>query len=549
MRNLRLLFICFLIGCASDQDMMPDDQTIGERAEAAYDESLIPTPSQPLDNIIANGDFETDDGAWSTCGNARITSINDASSGDQVMVFGRQGECPTERYSRNVTAVATQELPINALADVLTISFQVRSNGTLPASTFNIYLSNTPDESYSFGGYRVGYITQRKEDDDSWSKITFLATKEQIEESLDATTPLYLSFQLEAADEGSFTTVQLDDVIVTNGFKKRTQPEPMPDALLNYAGDSRILFYKLSNGEEIAASMKPNGTDLVLYNQIPATVVEGAARWFDEHQIVLAQKVFNPTIPSDPRIQPGGGTDVIKYNLITGEEELVYRTVGEPGIFLFADAIGNVAALDVEVRRMAWDTERNRGVLSICGRNRSYQFELNSDDLCYLYIIDATTYEVINQEVKGYAPEWSRSGKLAYYYDNKLYVAEISGNDISTNVVYEHPSLLQIMDWSPDETQLVFARMGAGNTVVDGEIASIYSIKTLDIATGEEKTLLQVDQGNLIGDLSWSPDGDFIVYSLNVDGGGAQVWWLEVATGKTGPITNTTNGYGATWQK
>lgn len=105
------------------------------------------------------------------------------------------------------------------------------------------------------------------------------------------------------------------------------------------------------------------------------------------------------------------------------------------------------------------------------------------------------------------------------------------------------------MDWSPDETQLVFAKTGAGSTVVNGEIASIYSIKTLDIATGEEKTLLQVDHGSLIGNLSWSPDGDFIVYSLNVDGGNAQIWWLEVATGKTGPITNTINGYGATWRK
>ena len=548
MRNLTLLFICFLLGCASDNDMMPDNQTLGEPAEPAYDESLIPAPSQPLDNVITNGDFETDEG-WFTCGNARIESINDATSGDQVMVFGRQGECPTEGIARDITAVATQEIPINELADVLTISFQVRSNGTLPASTFNIYLSNAPDESYYFDGYRVNYIVEDKEDDDNWSKITLLATREQIEGSLDATAPLYLSFQLEASSEGTFSTVQLDDVTVTNGFKKRTQPEPMPDALLNYAGDSRILFFKLSGGEETAASMKPDGSDLVIYNQIDATVVEGMPRWFDEYQIALAQKVFNPEVPSDPTIQPGGGTNVIKYNLITGEEELIFQTRGEPGIFLFINAIANVAALDVEVRRMAWDPERNRGVLSVCGRNRSYQFELNSDDICYLYLIDATTYEILNDDIKGFAPEWSRSGKLAYYYDNKLYVAEVSGNNVSPTVVYEHPSLLQVMDWSPDETQLVFARTGAGSKVVDGEISAIYSIKTLDIATGEEKTLLQVDHGNLAGDLSWSPDGDFIVYSINVDGGGAQVWWLEVATGKTGPITNTINGYGATWRK
>ncbi len=256
-------------------------------------------------------------------------------------------------------------------------------------------------------------------------------------------------------------------------------------------------------------------------------------------------------MPSDPSIQPGGGTNVIKYNLANGNEELVYRTIGEPGKFLFQDALENQAAFDFEVRRMAWDTERNRGVLCACGRDRSPQFELNSDDLCKLFIIDATTNEIINDEVNGFAPEWSTSGKLAYYYADKIYTATLTGGgQLNPTVVYEGPALLQAVDWSPDETQLVIAEQGSGSAVINGEIENIYTIKLLDVATGQAENLLRVDHGSMVANLSWSPNGAFIIYSLNLDGGGgAQIWWLEVATGKTGPITNTINGYAASWRK
>jgi hypothetical protein len=513
-----------------------------------YDEALIPESVPPLDNLISNGNFESDN-AWINCGGARYEQRDFATSGDRVLVLDTRSVCE-DGADRNIVAATTQEINLaGELPDVLTIAFQVRVEGALPSLDFDLYLGNAVGESFLlFGGYRITSIVQEAGDAPSWNLITLLVTRSQIERELQAS-PIFLTFQFRNSAEASTTTIYLDDVRVTSGFRSTTQAAPMPDALANYAGNSRILFHKLTAEDQTVATMRPNGTDMIEYEQIPAQLLAGLPRWFSEDQITLAQKKFNPQLPSDPSIQPGAGTEVIKYNLISGDEELIYRTQGEPGVYFFPDALENRAAFDFEVRRMVWDPERNRGVLCACGRNRSPQFELNSDDICSLFIIDITTNEIINDEVNGFAPEWSASGKLAYYYADKIYTATLSGARLNPTVVYESNGLLQALDWSPDETQLVIAELGSGSAVIGGEIESIYTIKTLDVATGQTKILLRVDQGSLLSNLSWSPDGNFVIYSLNTDSDGAQVWWLEVATGQTGPITNTINGYAASWRK
>lgn len=546
--SLPLLALCLLLSCSSDNDSPDGPGTIGSGVPV-YDETLVPESDPPLPNLISNGDFESDD-AWINCGGVRYEQRDFATSGDEVLVLDARSVCENGS-DRNIVAAATQEIDLpGGLSDVLTIAFRVRVEGVLPLQAFDIYLSNAARESLQlFGGYRITSIVQDADEAPGWNLITLLVTRSQIEREIEAS-PLFLTFQFRGSDEVAATTIYLDDVRVTNGFQQTVQAAPMPDALANYAGDSRILFYKLTTEDQTVASMRPNGTDMVVYDQIPAASVEGAPRWFDESQVTLAQKEFYPKLPSDPSIQPGGGTNVIKYNLANGNEELVYRTIGDPGKFLFQDAFENRAALDFEVRRTAWDPERNRGALCACGRNRSPQLELNTDDLCKLFIIDATTNEIINDEVNGFAPEWSASGKLAYYYAGRIYTATLPGGRPNPTVVYESGSLLQALDWSPDETQLVIAEMGSGSAVINGEIESIYTIKLLDVATGQTENLLRVDHGSLIANLSWSPDGEFIIYSLNLDdGGGAQIWWLEVATGQTGPITNTISAYAASWRK
>ncbi len=544
--SLLLSTLILIIACSPD-DETPDNPggLTGEAATPTYDESLIPEP-QPLNNLISNGDFESDE-AWFTCGGAQVGATDQG----QSLIINTTQECSEAGgITFTVNAVAAQEIELTAVPELLTVSFLVRAEGAIPSLDFNVFLTNAPNGTYGFGtnAYFLGAPSQEEGGAGGWNRINFLVTRQDINTWLDAPSPLFVVFEAQDFTATSSTTIYIDDVIVTEGVIRLTQPSPMPDALQNYAGNSQLIFYDLSPEEKLVATMLPNGTDRVIFNQVDATIVDGSPQWFDDNQFVLSQKVFNPEAPSDATVVPGGGSDVTRYNSIDGSQEVVYITRGEPGVFNFSGAVDNRAALDVEVRRTAWDVDRNRGILNVCGRNRSPEFGLNSDDICWLYLFDTNTNEVLNDEVYGFAPKWSSSGKLAYYYDNQLFVAEVSGSAITPQVVYQRSGLLQALDWSPDESTLVFAEVVSSSGIINSEDVVIYAIKTLDIATGQTELLLQADHGDLLPNLSWSPDGDFIIYSMNTEQG-AQIWWLEVATGTTGPITNTTNGYAVTWRK
>ena len=287
----------------------------------------------------------------------------------------------------------------------------------------------------------------------------------------------------------------------------------------------------------------------MIYPQIDVSTVDGLPQWFGNN-VVLSQKVFNPDAPADINVVPGGGSDVTRYDLASSRGEVAFQTVGQPGVYFFSGSFDNRPALDIEVRRTAWDSERNRGIINVCARNRSPE-GVQSDDICYLYLVDATTFEELNTEVNGFAPKWSSSGQLAYYYDNQLFVAEVSGSSITPRTVYRSGSLLQALDWSPNGSLLVFAERASFSSLFNDGVAKdidIYTIRVLDVVSGRSNVLLQVDHGSLGANISWSPDGDFIVYTLLTEEK-TQVWWLEVATGRTGPITTTTDGYAASWQK
>ncbi len=290
--SLPLLLLCLLLSCSSDNDGPDGPGTIGSGVPV-YDETLLPESEPPLPNLLSNGDFESDD-AWISCGGVRYEPRDFATSGDQVLVMDARSVCE-DGSDRSIVAAATQEIDLpGGISDVLTISFQVRAEGPIPSLAFDLYLSNAVGASFQFfGGYRITSIVQEADEAPSWNLITLLVTRSQVENAIEAS-PLFLTFQFRGSDEAAATTIYLDDVRVTNGFRGTTQAAAMPDALTNYAGDSRILFYKITTEDQTVASLRPNGTDMVVHDQIPAATVEGAPRWFERR----------PNHPGAERVQP-----------------------------------------------------------------------------------------------------------------------------------------------------------------------------------------------------------------------------------------------------
>jgi hypothetical protein len=66
------------------------------------------------------------------------------------------------------------------------------------------------------------------------------------------------------------------------------------------------------------------------------------------------------------------------------------------------------------------------------------------------------------------------------------------------------------------------------------------------------RVLLIADDGGISGaidDFTWSPDGRYVLYTLYESADAANVWWLDVATGATGRVTNDGASVSVDWRQ
>ncbi len=521
-----------LLGLWTSCSMLSDgEDEIASLSEGVnvYDESIIPEASESGENLLVNGSFETEEG-WLLCeGGAYYLDDPFAFEGSRVMHFSDQGQvCEEEVFGFGTVAQIAQEINSTGDEPQLVVSFRMKIEGSLPDNiSFSIYLSNSPALNYT-ASYFVGATPQQT--GGGWLSFRKVVKSEDWDFYID-NTPMYLLFRIRELDGAE---VFIDEVKVLQEVEN-TQASPMPDDLRNYSGGDRLVFINWSN--ETMAVMAPNGSQMVNLGHV-STNVALTPSWVNDNEIAVSYKHFYPEIPQDPATIPGAGTDLLKFNLGGGEGDQLYFTMGNPGKYYFSGSFDNVDALDVEIWNADWDSPRDRVAMGICGRNRSPAFV--SDDVCLIYIADAQSFEILSDDTPGANPKWSPDGQLAYYWSDGMYVAQVNGGQVQSELVYPARfNLLNITDWSPDNKQLVFGQQDGGTTLLDGEIYYYYTLKTIDLRSREVLTLLEVDHGKLLTDLNWSPDGNYIFYTLLLPGGSSQIWWLDVLNRTTGPITNT----------
>ncbi|MCS6848893.1 MAG: hypothetical protein RMN52_14400 [Anaerolineae bacterium] len=101
--------------------------------------------------------------------------------------------------------------------------------------------------------------------------------------------------------------------------------------------------------------------------------------------------------------------------------------------------------------------------------------------------------------------------------------------------------------WAPDGRRFAVARFTTSPSadVSDRPWAiMIYDRQNLD----NPRMVLFADHGRSVSNLSWSPDGAYLVYSLERFDGRRDIWWLDVATGATGPVTTDGSALEASWR-
>ena len=499
-----------------------------------YYESLVPANDPIPVNLLSEGTFDsaTADGTtdWSFCG---ASIENETERGNYLRLDGNsicreaQG---FELFDNN--SVVYHPVNLQNLPETVYLTFLARTSAPIElfGSPLDIYLSASADglDVLFLPAIRLSTATFNSLSN-GWSRVKLQLSKSEIEAELGDLSPGWIYFDM----QNSAYQIDIDDVHISQDEYRITQASPMPDALMGNT-DDHLLFMNL-DAQHIGSSL-PNGKQYVEY-PIRTESLRMAPKWFDQNTFTYGEIVFYPAVSTDPLVLPAEGTDLWFYDIDRDQRSLLYQSIGSPGFF----GAETLDALDVTVRNGAWDTQMDRGAFAVCGRNRAV---FVSDDVCSIYIMDSSG-NVLNNDTAGYNPVWSSTGRLAFVSGNDVRIADVlTTGVISSEVVFFGVSPSAVA-WSPGGDQLAILSQGAGEIFVNDELRFIDTIKILDLPSGILSEVALIDHGVAYPTMGWTKDGKFIVYSvLLADSLKSQLWWLDIATGGTGPITNTINAAG-----
>ena len=223
-------------------------------------------------------------------------------------------------------------------------------------------------------------------------------------------------------------------------------------------------------------------------------------------------------------------------------------------------------ALDQTIKGVEWSPDGRALAVTVCARNR-YPWGESGDDSCGVELVDATSGAVIRDDLDGwFRPDWSSTGRVLFNGPARYPDYEVRGvweGDPSVTPPRQDlilPAPLDLLvggdrlpTWAPDGRHFVTAReMGGYRFDPDGFAVRNQAVMLYDREDlPNPRVLLIADHGGIsgaIGDFTWSPDGRYVLYTLYESADVANVWWLDVATGATGRITNDGASVSVDWR-
>ncbi|MEN0066474.1 MAG: hypothetical protein AAGA48_30335 [Myxococcota bacterium] len=494
------------------------------------------------DNLLEGGGFEAELLGLDLCGNA-VLQQEHAGEGSRAVRLRTDGPDCTEDilFIRGKAAQVLVPLPdVDFVNRLYTIRFKLRVLSWEEDLRLNVNLTNLTDPEAIFGDVLLR-LHEGELDYDGYVQYSLVWRAESLGAKLDPNETVYLEIELQNAD--TLHDVVIDDVeVVPYGYYPCG--EPMEPAFAAQGGDLKLVAVDPDANEFVVFQGDGSGARSVdvglgdTYRFSPA--------FSDPDHIVYPVITFNDGGSDDLKVVPASGTDVFRYDLRTGDNELVYQTLGSPGTYE-AQSYDNIPALDIEMRQSVFDLDRGIGIFTICGRNRQV-YGVLSDDLCLLTTVDANTFEEIEGATEGFFPNLSRAtGQVAYYDSSSIVLGAYDENGVTPGeAVYRSSgigTLATAATISPDGSTVVFADATTVEIVRDGVVEWVPSLFAYDVATERTRMLHPMDFGQFFNGFAWTPDSQYLVYSVLTLEDGVQTWWLNVETGATGPITTEVQTY------
>ena len=515
--------------------------------------------SQAAPQLIANAGFEDGLDPWFACGGAqRVTER--AHGGRYAVRLGSptSTNCPEPppplAYLGRVDQALTQTISVPAAAPGLTVSFWYYVEGPTTTEVSIILSDNLYTSDY--GSSETAYLDRLLGGDQTgWHLFRQVLNADQLAFVKGLGT---LKFQLRISDPLAANqpiAFFIDDVQIV-AATVTTVAAPLPAALRS--DSSKPLVYVRAdpqspsyNNAIYRMNSDGSGAQQIFLGYLKSS---GAPTWSpDGQRIALIDDDVYPPGQTDPN-KYVSATALVIVNANGGGARTVYQTSGLPGN---PDLISEITSL-------AWAPDGRTLAASFFDYQRYDSGRLEGGH-AYVKRVDVAAQNQGTQIID-YATQvrWSRTNRILFetydLYDqsprSKVSIGEL---DLATQPPAErsliaNPALRYATDNdqspvpAPDGARFVTIRTVSGKYYDDkGDAHYNHALMLFDRQDLANPRLLLLGDHGAIADPVWSPDGAFIVYSLERDGK-RDLWWLNVATGDTGPLTTDGLSHSADWR-
>jgi len=522
-----------------------------------------PPPQSPMNtaNLIQDGGFEQKGEGWEACGNVALVDAQEAGaesvySGRYAAVMGVNADgsnCPQLPDLTTPKQILSQPVSIPGNADAVTVSFWFRAAA---GTTVDVFLANS---FYQFDpgliGVKLG--TFPTDQPPGWQLYRTVLQGERLERVRGQTLSFAIVIQ-GGTGVGPGTLLLIDDVqvIAADG---RTTASPLPPALRG-DGSRPLAVIRAEGQNRWLYRMDTDGTNAQLIYRGLLGDVRYPAWSHDGQRIAVVDNNTWPWPEPDPDLQNNVSASAITVINADGSgNRQVYQTQSRKGSRCpFIPGPGNpteTPSLILKVSYVQWLPDNNRialtllGYAEFCNGSRrggtSDILSLTPPSLVTSPLAQYATRPSINRNGQvlfdGFDLSWSRSNRADGIWELDLGAQPPSETPLIAHSADRSPA------WAPDGRRFAVVRLTTSPSADVSErtfAIMLYERQNLN----NPRMILFADHGRSVSSLSWSPDGAYLVYTLERFDGRSDIWWLDVSSGATGPVTTDGQALEAAWR-
>lgn len=543
-------------------------------------------------NLIENGDFERGVGdPWLLCGGAQLIDAQAPSVDPALVHQGRYAlriGTPIDEGCGNgalgPAQVAAEDVTIPSDASDLTLAFWFAATGDWPAGQIELVWTTTP----TAGTGTVAVVDSIRMDE-------LLGGWQHYRQNLPAAAlaavrgqTLYLSIYVTFQGDPSWNWALYVDEVTVTATRQQTTASALPPAFQGDGTQPLLLTGPGSAADRYGLyRMDTDGRNRMRIADLP--VAPRHPTWSpDGGQILFAVDDRLPAANPDPQKFPALIGAAYVMNGDGSNLRQIYRTTGREGIkeaplgCLPTNSCRDrgTDAIDNLLTALTWAPDGERVLATVCSRARWYNGDKAPQDATCRLFIDAIPTPPTITTIGVAAPlvEFAESGSWQgnqILFDAAPVLADRAQGIWETTLSGSTPQTTQLVGyltayassntdlrgspesvpvWAPDGRHFVTYRRSpsvhyTGLEDLAGGLRTNYAIMLHDRQNlANPRQLLLADHGQLVGQPAWSPAGGYLLYTLlSDDGAAADLWWLRVADGATGKVTNDGRSAAAAW--